>query len=215
VYELVKTEIRKSSQKKGNHYFFVFNPGTNWHPKFDELNNANPLPQEYCGYYRDLDKLCAFLVRVLRPALGQDAFFHILIPALETLFILDPLRFPPAIGHLRLKGELDTRGKSYVCMSLYNVSEDLVLDGVENLPKSEVLPATVASTTWLGGLLGSWAGACYTAKFVLLPLVGTPPALLAYFAISSAGMVATTFAGISLGKSLEVKPRVLGAHLLN
>jgi hypothetical protein len=28
VDELVKTEIRKWSTEKGNHYFFVFNPGT-------------------------------------------------------------------------------------------------------------------------------------------------------------------------------------------
>jgi hypothetical protein len=84
-----------------------------WHAKFDELNHENPSSQGYCGYYRDLDMLCALMVHVLRPALGEDASFHILMPALGPLCILDPLRFPPAIGHLRLKGELDTASNAY------------------------------------------------------------------------------------------------------
>jgi hypothetical protein len=114
VYNFVLSKIRSHQASKIPHYFFIYNPDTDWHPKFDRLIESDPLPLNFCGYYKDLDFLCALLLQVLRPQMGPDAVFHILIPSKGALLIADPLKLPPGLGPLRIEGELGNGGQQYV-----------------------------------------------------------------------------------------------------
>lgn len=132
-----------SEDKKEMHYFWVYSPGTDWHPKFRKLLRDKPLAENFCGFTHDLDWLCAALVQTYRPKLGPEARFHILIPSLGPLCIADPLRFPAEIGKCTVKGELNNAGHPYVWMCLDGiieampVNEDVMSDdeGVSNNDK--------------------------------------------------------------------------------
>jgi hypothetical protein len=116
VYYLVKTMIERHKDD----YFVVFNPGTEWQPKFDEANRTRPLGPHYLGYSHDLDILVDFLVGSARPRLGPDAVLHILIPVVSRLAITESLTFPEEMGPFKVSGELAENGlpRAYLCMPL-------------------------------------------------------------------------------------------------
>lgn len=81
----------------------VQQPSTEWHPKFDDINRADPLGPRYIGYSHDLDKLIDFLVGAARPRLGPEAIFHIRIPTVIQVAITK--------CHLQLVLRLQLRSK--------------------------------------------------------------------------------------------------------
>ncbi|KFA49994.1 hypothetical protein S40293_05960 [Stachybotrys chartarum IBT 40293] len=61
IHSYVRMEIEKHASDTVPHYFTVFNKGSQWHPKFADLQRSNPLGPLYLGHKTDLDELCAFL----------------------------------------------------------------------------------------------------------------------------------------------------------
>lgn len=112
--------IEKHQEEKVPHYFFIFNQGTEWQPKFDDLNRTDPLGPHYLGYSHDLDELVDFLTSTARPQLGPNAIFHILIPVVSQLAITESLTFPDEMGPFRVSGQIGEGGMPivYLCMPL-------------------------------------------------------------------------------------------------
>ncbi|KAL3494678.1 hypothetical protein BJX62DRAFT_233969 [Aspergillus germanicus] len=116
----VRSMIEKHQEDKTPHYFFVFNQSTTWHPKFDDIKRADPLGEQFLGYYHDLDVLVDFIVSTARPRLGPEPVIHILIPTISQLAITESLTLPEGVGPLRVDGQLGESGLPmvYLCMPL-------------------------------------------------------------------------------------------------
>ncbi|KAM7198267.1 hypothetical protein V8F33_005058 [Rhypophila sp. PSN 637] len=127
VYSYVRSMIERHQGERVPHYFFVFNQGTQWQAKFDDLNRADPLGPHCLGYSHDLDELVHFLVRIARPRLGPRVIFHILIPVVGNLAITESLTFPDEMGPFRVSGQLNQDGRPcvYLCMPLRRDRDNL------------------------------------------------------------------------------------------
>lgn len=119
VHSFVRSMIERH-QGDPAHYFFVFNPGTEWQPKFDDINRSDPLGPHYLGYSHDMDELVDFLIRIARPRLGPNPILHILIPVVSQLAITESLTFPDELGPFRVSGQLNDAAipSVYLCMPL-------------------------------------------------------------------------------------------------
>ena len=114
VYRCAKKLLRDCQDHDVDHFVAIFSPSTEWHAKFDELNENNDLGPYFLGYRTSLDELCAFLVEQVRPQIRDSAVLHIMIPSLGPLSIRNPVRFPPELSPLHLHGELGDGGSPYV-----------------------------------------------------------------------------------------------------
>ncbi|KAK5659728.1 hypothetical protein OQA88_939 [Cercophora sp. LCS_1] len=126
-HSYVRSMMEKHRDEPAPHYFFIFNQSTEWQPKFDDINRAEPLGPHYLGYSHDLDGLVDFLVGTARPRLGPEAIFHILIPTVTQLAITESLTFPDQMGPFRVSGQLGEGGIPYVylCMPERKCQENL------------------------------------------------------------------------------------------
>jgi len=209
----VDSEIRRYQFEKDGHYFFIYNPGTEWYPKFDQLAKSNPLPVGFCGYFHNLELLCGLLHHVLRPSLGPDAVFHILVPSNGPLIMPDPVLFPAAIGKLHIKGELDAvnNGCPYVWMNIRNITQNLVLDSVGNMQE----PDSWREVASLATFLGAWAvsgGSALISTVALSPVLG--PATVVWWLASGIGALhgsAALAGSVQNSEGWDVNPRILGS----
>lgn len=216
VFEFVNAEIsryKSENEDKSLHLFFVYNPGTEWYPKFDALRKANPLPPTFSGCYYNLELLCGILQYVVRPAVGPDAIFHILIPSNVPVFFHEPLVFPSAIGKLHITGELETvnNGYPYIWMHVRGAHEHLTLENVANIRE----PNTWQNAAVFAAGIGAWAitgSSAMLSTVALTPFIG-PAAILWFMAAGVGGLYGSAAIANSIGQldSWELPPRVLGS----
>lgn len=114
VYDLLRMTMELYSADNVPHYFTVYHRGTQWHPKFASLQRSRSLGPGFLGYKTDLDELCAFLTDEVRPRVGKDAVFHVLIPNVGPLAITEAVALPSSMKPCYFEGELGDTGKPFV-----------------------------------------------------------------------------------------------------
>jgi hypothetical protein len=92
-----------SNQK---HLFFVYHPGNNWWPEFDQLP---ALPEGFCGKSDKVEAL-AMALKLIRKAVGDGPHFHILVPSAHVYAITDTLVIPSQLGNISIEGETNGNG---------------------------------------------------------------------------------------------------------
>jgi len=119
VHAYVKMLIEKYRDDKVPHYFTVFNQGSQWYPKFAELQRNDPLGPSYLGHKTDLDELCAFLAEEVRPRVGDKPVLHILMPTTGQLSLNEAVAFPEAMRPFLVDGQLGNAGAPlvYICVT--------------------------------------------------------------------------------------------------
>jgi hypothetical protein len=172
VYDLLKMRITETKQEP-EAYFFVFNRGTEWRPRFSALNKAQPLGP-VCGIFNNLHAMAAFLIE-FRKTVSPTAVFHVLFPVTELVFIADAIAVPTEIGPLRLEGELHNQtGFPYVWVNMPGAAKDL-LSNIGNVADIKLSTPTKSSSGW-----GRWCASTSAAWAVALPsaVVATPGGLV-------------------------------------
>ena len=114
VHSYIRMMIEKYSSEKVAHYFTVFNKGSQWHPKFADLQRSDPLGPLYLGHKTDLDELCAFLAEEVRPRVGSRAVLHILMPTIGQLSLEEAVKFPDPMRPFLVEGQLGDAGTPFV-----------------------------------------------------------------------------------------------------
>ncbi len=125
VHSYIRSVMEQHPGNNPPHYFFVFNPSTTWHAKFDDINRADPLGDRYLGRRCDLDELVAFIVESARPRLGPEPVIHILTPTISQLAIAESLRFPDEMRPFRVDGQLGESGLPFVYLCVPENEQDL------------------------------------------------------------------------------------------
>jgi hypothetical protein len=109
--EMAPVEGRSTGE---SHFFYVWNPYTDWYPDFERRQKEDPLDPNFGGYHHDLATICARM-RAGRQALlatsegNNNAVFHLIIPtyypfAMETPTIFAAELFPLTITGSRHRG---------------------------------------------------------------------------------------------------------------
>ena len=143
--------------------------------------------------------MCGILQYVVRPAVGPDVIFHVLIPSNGPIFIHEPLVFPSAIGKLHITGELEAinNGCPYVWMYVRGTHEHLTLDNVANIRE----PETWRNAAAIAAGMGAWAitgGSAMLSTVALTPVIG-PAAILWFLAAGVGGMYSSAVIADSVG----------------
>lgn len=139
VYDFIKMKINQIDEKdRENHLFFVYHNSTNWHPAFDRLTTAHPLPPEFVNKVgNNLDHICLFMREVRQKLLDEDPegakaiVFHLLIPSCSEIQIKEPLHFPEDLYPLQIEG-MTYKGAAQVKLNLPAAPASLLHD-VENV----------------------------------------------------------------------------------
>ncbi|SCO92422.1 uncharacterized protein FRV6_16550 [Fusarium oxysporum] len=217
VHEFVLNEMKHSMRRnppkeKGliSECFFVFNKGNQWWPKFERLCEENPLPDGFFGCFTNLDVLITLIRDVLRPAMGPDLVFVILMPTQSNTLSVDPVMLPQGMGPLRFKGELQANGESCVYMNLCRLQGDQVLDGVENFPKNSNSEwKYFARWATLIGITGPSMFAC--VGLLSIPVIGLPLTAVAWIGCTPR-ITLSAVEAVDKAECWKIKVRTLGSQ---
>lgn len=118
IYRFVRNEMAARRRSHGNHFFYVWNPDTDWHQTCEERQREQPLGSNFGGYNTNVGTICLWMSRnryVLRNTASYDteAVFHHLIPAYHLIVIDKPIIFHQSLFPLLLQ----TRGTKILSLS--------------------------------------------------------------------------------------------------
>jgi hypothetical protein len=138
VHKFVNHSMKDYTSQGDRHLFFLYHPGNNWHPEFEEEAIRRPLGHNFLGTSDSLDAIVTYM-RFFRWFLEgsknpKPAVFHLLMPAYCTTVVKDPLEFPD-LGELEIHGE-KANAIPYVWLNLPTVDEypgGITFKSVENL----------------------------------------------------------------------------------
>jgi len=216
VYEFVRNEMKKSIRRnppkeKGaiTECFFVFNKGNQWWGKFESLCEKDALPDGFFGSFTDLDILIALIRDVLRPAMGPEMVFTILMPAQSNTLSTQPVMLPCGIGPLHFKGELQENGEPCVYMNLCRLESDTILDGIGNFPKEDQkLWRSIATQAAVLGTGLPYMLAC--AALASVPVIGLPLSIISWMG-GGPYIVFSAIQAVNEAECWKVEVRVLGS----
>ena len=178
-----------ANRQQQHHYFYVWNPDTDWYPTFEERQRERPLGPNFGGYHTDLDTIClrmssdrATLIRTT--SYGHDAIFHLLIPAYGPIVISHPITFHGALFPLIITGQTH-RSVNFVWFDLPSIPPGLGLRCVGVLDNEVAYPVKYG----IAGFMSCWFGAasCAVAATVFPPCAPAAMSLGAGFC--QAGMM--------------------------
>ncbi|KAF5674263.1 hypothetical protein FDENT_10071 [Fusarium denticulatum] len=154
-----------------SHFFYVWNPDTDWYPDFERRQREDPLGPNFGGYHHDLATICVRM-RADRQALlataedNNNAVFHLIIPTYYPIVIDTPIVFAAELFPLTITGSRH-RGTDLVWFSLDEQpsfpSPQLEFIGV--LPLAENNAIAGAFITFVGCWFGCAASAIAAAAF--------------------------------------------------
>jgi len=217
VYRFVRNEMAAHRQSHRTHFFYVWNPDTDWYQTFEERQREEPLGSNFGGYHTDLGTICLWMSRnrhVLREttSYGTEAVFHLLIPAYCPIVTDQPIIFHQSLFPLVITGQRH-QGSDFVWFNLPSIPAGLTLQYVGTFPGKE-------STKMLKyGVIGYYAsmgtffvGALSSALFPpCAPVFGSLIAPL----LGTAGISLCTFTGgITYDVLSRENPLILGCPLL-
>jgi hypothetical protein len=178
VYDFAAMHIHQCSQITGSavppRYFFVYHPGTDWHPAFDSLNRQSPLG--LCGISSDIGHLAAYL-GYFRDIIGSEAVIHILVPAAHIFVVTDALDIPQKLLPMEICGELHRSHKPYVYLTVANYSA-LSIEGVGLLNAPSAVTTSGKAENHVVGSRRRWI-ASRSAAFGVGGAAGGTTALIA------------------------------------
>ncbi|KAF9774988.1 hypothetical protein IL306_006949 [Fusarium sp. DS 682] len=163
--EMASIDIDASGEK---HFFYVWNPDSDWYPDFERRQDSDPLGHNFGGYHHDLATICLRMTADRRTLIattdyGNTAMFHLIIPTYYPLVIDTPIAFAEELLPLTITGGRH-RGADLVWLNLDRRSTfpGLQLDfiGVLSIVENPLkIGARVAFVgCWLGGV-ASWSAA--------------------------------------------------------
>ena len=117
VYDLVCERLGQTrDDKRQKHWFFLYHPDNDWHPKFYHLLNKRRAGEAFCAYSNQIDSIFTLMLAARRYIERErhDARIqgrkllpvklHLLIPAYRTVLIAEALRIPEEIGDFIIEG---------------------------------------------------------------------------------------------------------------
>ncbi|UPK96980.1 hypothetical protein LCI18_007915 [Fusarium solani-melongenae] len=118
IYRFVRNEMEIHRHDGKQHYFYVWNPDTDWYQTFEEQCRKRPLPTTFGGYSTDLATVCLWMSRnrsTLKEttSYGSTAVFHLLVPAYVPIVIEDKIEFHDSLFPLVVTGQ-QHRGAEFV-----------------------------------------------------------------------------------------------------
>ncbi|KAF5633397.1 hypothetical protein F52700_6089 [Fusarium sp. NRRL 52700] len=154
-----------------SHFFYVWNPDTDWYPDFERRQGEDPLGPNFGGYHHDLATICVRM-RADRQALlataegNNSAVFHLIIPTYYPIVIDTPIIFATELFPLTITGSRH-RGADLVWFD-FNVRPRVPnpqLEFIGELPLAENHLGTGAAVTFLGSCLGCTASIIAAVAF--------------------------------------------------
>jgi hypothetical protein len=213
VYRFVRDEManaaRHDPRGHRHHYFYAWNPDTDWYPRFEERQRERSLGPNFGGYSTDLEAICLRMISdratlIKTKSYGRDAVFHLLIPAYGPIVISQPIAFHSALLPLVVTGQRH-RGVDFVWFDLPSRPTDLTLRCVGVLDERE----SRIVITGLIGMISSWIGfaGCAIASTVCPPCAPVAASLMGGFA--QAGVASGIFAWGAGGAYNTMYPEVV------
>ncbi|KAH7164846.1 hypothetical protein DER46DRAFT_661972 [Fusarium sp. MPI-SDFR-AT-0072] len=100
VHRFVRNEMApvEGRTQGESHFFYVWNPDSDWYPDFEGRQSEDPLSPNFGGYHYDLATICVRM-RADRRALvattedNNNAVFHLIIPTYYPIVIDTPIIF--------------------------------------------------------------------------------------------------------------------------
>ncbi|KAI1278346.1 hypothetical protein F5Y07DRAFT_397904 [Xylaria sp. FL0933] len=133
VHDMIRERITQTSVDNScSHWFFIYHPDNDWYPGFFRIIQSEPIGPEFCGYTNQIDTAFAFMLaaraRIRRNERqarkkGQTinpTKLHLLIPAYQSLLILEALKIPEEIGDFVMEGRIHSN-RAFVW---FNLPED-------------------------------------------------------------------------------------------
>ncbi|KAG4273756.1 hypothetical protein FPRO04_01397 [Fusarium proliferatum] len=146
-----------------SHFFYIWNPDTDWYPDFEGRQRDDPLGPNFGGYHHDLATICVRM-RADRQALVETAgdnsnvVFHLIIPTYYPIVIDTPIVFAAELFPLTITGSRH-RATDLVWFSLdecpNSLSPRLKFIGTLLLVRSTLREA--AYVTYVGSFVGAMA----------------------------------------------------------
>ncbi|KAH7480923.1 hypothetical protein FOMA001_g8722 [Fusarium oxysporum f. sp. matthiolae] len=157
--------------KGESHFFYVWNPDSDWYPDFEGRQGEDPLGPNFGGYHHDLATICVRM-RADRRALiattedNNNVVFHLIIPTYYPIVVDTPIIFATELFPLTIIGSRH-RGTDLVWFNLAGRSRfpspQLEFIGVLPLAKNNV--SAGAAVTFLGCWLGCAASGIAAVAF--------------------------------------------------
>ncbi|GFF70149.1 hypothetical protein CNMCM8694_000242 [Aspergillus lentulus] len=153
----VTNQMRQSGDRQ-RHYFYVWNPDTDWYPVFEEKNGEAPLGPEFGGYHNDLTAICLRMrtdreALIQRTSYGRTAKFHLLIPTHSPIVIDHPIVFHDNLLPLTVTGQRH-RDVDFVWFNLRRKPQELHLQCVGALESQE----NIVTQAGILGFMACWVG---------------------------------------------------------
>ncbi|KAI1052964.1 hypothetical protein LB506_009945 [Fusarium annulatum] len=124
VHRFVRNEMASVMGRTNgeSHFFYVWNPDTDWYPDFEGRQRDDPLGPNFGGYHHDLATICARMradKRALTDTSGENnnAVFHLIIPTYYPIVMDTPIVFATELFPLTITGSRH-RGTDLVWLSL-------------------------------------------------------------------------------------------------
>ncbi|ROV90501.1 hypothetical protein VMCG_09808 [Cytospora schulzeri] len=116
IYNFLRQEIDDygGEASVGRHAFYVYNPTTSADVVFKEKVRNQPLPPSFGGFSSDIEAIFRLMWTnrlTLRDTMSRDAadavVFHLLVPAMSTIAVLDRMVIGGSVGRLVIKGHME------------------------------------------------------------------------------------------------------------
>ncbi|KAH7255314.1 uncharacterized protein BKA55DRAFT_592667 [Fusarium redolens] len=117
--EMAPTEGRT---RRGNHFFYVWNPDSDWYPDFERRQRQDPQGPNFGGYHHDLATICLRMRADRRTLIATTDYsnnpvFHLIIPTYYPLVIGTLIAFAEELLPLIITGSRH-RGTDLVWFNL-------------------------------------------------------------------------------------------------
>ncbi|KAF4443940.1 hypothetical protein FACUT_1026 [Fusarium acutatum] len=197
VHSFVRNEMApvEGRTKGESHFFYIWNPDTDWYPDFEGRQREDPLGPNFGGYHHDLATICVRM-RADRQALiaatdyNNIAVFHLIIPTYYPIVIDTPIVFAAELFPLIITGSRH-RGTDLVW---FNLDEDSgfsspQLDFIGSLPEVESIVGAGMVVTFVGCCLGFAASGIATVAFPPCAPAAEAVAVSCWTTIMASGLV--------------------------
>ncbi|TVY67206.1 hypothetical protein Focb16_v011066 [Fusarium oxysporum f. sp. cubense] len=209
VHRFVRNEMAPAEGRtKGErHFFYVWNPDSDWYPDFEGRQREDPLGPNFGGYHHDLATICVRM-RADRRALiattedNNNVVFHLIIPTYYPIVIDTPIVFAAELFPLTITG---SRHRS-TDLVWFNLEEDsgfpspqLEFIGVSPLVANNLTLGAVV--TFFGCGLGSVAS--------MVAAVAFPPCAPAAEVVLASCLTPLMASGLLLPVAMEYERKVV------
>ncbi|ENH67508.1 hypothetical protein FOC1_g10010785 [Fusarium oxysporum f. sp. cubense race 1] len=173
VHRFVQNEMApvEGHTRGASHFFYVWNPDSDWYPDFEGRQRQDPLSPNFGGYHHDLATIC-LRMRADRRALiattedNNNAVFHLIIPSYYPIVIDTPIVFAAELFPLTITGSRH-RGTDLVWFNLDERSRfpSPQLEFIGVLPLAENNVRAGAAATFVGCWFGCVASGIAAVAF--------------------------------------------------